>query len=200
MLAALLCSPVVLAADSHVTVYFVNECPEKGQAVYEPTVKANGSDKVIWHAVDRASNQPVTTGYKIYFDPFKDGKPLQDKDKDGVAFIAMKDSGVADSGNIYFGDPVFGTLQAMQSFMYAENNFYDLNLDSSGSQNVDLYGNMSAGNQVLVQRDYFGSHTKLSVEFDDRLKDGSLQIPGLPGGGSSGKSYSVTYWNQIATQ
>ena len=41
----------------------------------------------------------------------------KDIDKDAVVFIALNDADVKDSGNIYFGDPVFGTLQQMHGFM-----------------------------------------------------------------------------------
>src|SRR5690606_32174287 len=95
-------------------------------------------------------------------------------------FIAMKDPKVEDSGNVYFGDPVFGTLKQMNAFMYAENNFYDLNLDASGSAQVLLHGNMTAGNHVEIDRDYGPKHTKLTVDFDDRIATGQLEMPSLP--------------------
>jgi hypothetical protein len=85
---------------------------------------------------------------------FSDNLFYRNPTLDGVAFIAMRDEGVEDSGNIYFGDPEFGTLVQMSAFMYAENNFYDQNLDADGSSTVDLNGNMTAGNQVNIQRDY----------------------------------------------
>jgi Tfp pilus assembly protein PilX len=103
-----------------------------------------------------------------------------DNAKDGVAFIAMKDKAVADSGNIYFGDPVFGTLEQMHAFMYAENNFIDNNLSATGSAQVAVYGNMTAGNQVQIQRDYGSQHSKLTVNYDGRISAGSLMMPGLP--------------------
>ena len=108
--------------------------------------------------------------------------------------MAMKDS-----GNIYFGDPVFGTLQKMYAYMYAENNFYDLNLDESGSSVVEVYGNMTAGNQVVIERDYGEEHTKLHVDFDERISTGEIVLPSLPGvsAGGAGK-YGVTYWHRIA--
>ena len=46
--------------------------------------------------------------------------------------------------------------------MYAENNFYDNNLDASGSAQVTVHGNMTAGNQVLINRDYGTQHSKLA--------------------------------------
>jgi Tfp pilus assembly protein PilX len=120
---------------------------------------------------------------------FSDNLFYKDDEDDGLAFIAMEDAKVADSGNIYFGDPVFGTLEEMHAFMYAENNFYDTNLDAKGSAIVDLYGNMTAGNQVQIQRDYGTQHSKLGVYFDDRIATSVLKLPKLPpwiGSDSSG--------------
>ncbi len=116
---------------------------------------------------------------------FSDNFFLKNTNKDGVAFVAIKDPVVADSGNIYFGDPTYGTIAIMEGFMYAENNFCDLNLDSSGSKTVTVKGIMSAGNQVKIARDtslHWGktSHTKLTVTLDDRVVQGTIALPGLP--------------------
>ena len=131
------------------------------------------------------------------------------KNKDGVAFVAMKDSAVADSGNIYFGDPSFGTLERMYAFLYAENNFHDVNLSATGSAKVELYGNMTAGNQVKINRDYTvtsGSdgrtttvqHSKLMVDFDERIAAGELDMPGLPKStGGDSASYEVLSWREV---
>ncbi len=130
---------------------------------------------------------------------FSDNLFYADGSLDGLAFIAMRDEEVEDSGNIYFGDPVFGTLQQMQAFMYAENDFYDLNLDESGSTSVGLFGNMTAGNQVVIERDSGAQHTRLQVVFDDRIQNGTLEMPGLPtGGGAGAERYVVTYWHRIS--
>jgi len=130
---------------------------------------------------------------------FSDNLFYDDNDKDGLAFIAMKDADVEDSGNIYFGDPVFGTLVQMNAFMYAENNFYDNNLDASGSAQVTLNGNMTAGNQVLIDRDYGSSHTKLTVNFDDRIATEQLDMPGLPGSsGADSEAFQVVAWQRVS--
>jgi hypothetical protein len=130
---------------------------------------------------------------------FSDNIFYKNQNKDGIAFIAMKDENEKDSGNIYFGDPTFGTLEHMESFMYAENDFYDNNLSASGSAEVKVYGNMTAGNQVLINRDYGKEHSKLEVEFDSRIMDGSLSLPGLPGfeeGG--GTPWTIAAWHEVA--
>jgi hypothetical protein len=122
----------------------------------------------------------------------------QDATKDGIAFIAMKDADEADSGNIYFGDPTFGTLEHMEAFMYAENDFYDNNLDALGSKQVEVFGNMTAGNQVLINRDFAGQHTRLEVEFDDRIMTGALELPGLPGfGGAPAAPMEILAWHEV---
>ena len=119
--------------------------------------------------------------------------------QDGLAMIAMKDPSVSDSGNIYFGDPTFGTLEYMDAFMYAENNFYDNNLSATGSAQVTVHGNMTAGNQVAINRDYGSQHSKLTVNFDSRIYDQSLTLPGLPSTSNGNGAYSVVSWREVAT-
>lgn len=131
---------------------------------------------------------------------FGDNFFYEDPTQDGIAFIAMEDSAVADSGNIYFGDPVFGTLQQMYAFMYAENDFYDMNLDEDGSETVTLHGNMSAGNHVLIDRDYGSNHTKLTVNFDDRIAEDELEMPGLPPLSTGESVFTVVSWRKVADQ
>jgi hypothetical protein len=118
---------------------------------------------------------------------------------DGIAFIAMKDPGVADSGNIYFGDPIFGTLKTLNGFTYAEEDFYDNNLDKEGSTSVSLYGNMSAGDQVLIQRDFGPKHTKMTFNYDGRLASGLITMPGIPANaGVGGDGFDVVHWRRVA--
>jgi len=126
--------------------------------------------------------------------------------KDGVAFIAMKDSKVSDSGNIYFGDPQFGTLERMHAYLYAENNFKDVNLSATGSARVELYGNMTAGNQVSILRDYVVTsgkkktiqHSRLTVDFDERIANGDLEMPGLPKAtAAEDASFEVLSWREV---
>ena len=123
---------------------------------------------------------------------------LKNKTKDGLALIALKDSAVADSGNIYFGDPTFGTLEHMSAFMYAENNFLDNNLNAAGSAAVTLDGNMTAGNQVRINRDYGSAHSKLTVNFDDRVSTKSITLPGLPRTTATQSGLRVSLWHEIA--
>ena len=129
---------------------------------------------------------------------FSDNIFYQNKQKDGVAFIAMQDETEKDSGNIYFGDPVYGTLEHMDSFMYAENNFYDNNLDKTGSAEVTVFGNMTAGNQVLINRDYEEHHSKLTVDWDQRILDSSISLPGLPTAWEGESAWKIGSWREIA--
>ena len=133
---------------------------------------------------------------------FSDNVVLDNKEKDGVAFIAIKDDGVADSGNIYLGDPRYGTLEEMNAYLYAENNFYDNNLSASGSATVTINGIMSAGNHVDIDRDYVKSdgsvqHSRLTVNFDDRVSSGDLEMPGLPGASSQDSSVTMLLWREV---
>ncbi|MBK8177978.1 MAG: hypothetical protein IPK67_03580 [Planctomycetes bacterium] len=121
----------------------------------------------------------------------------QDKDRDALALIAIKDNLETDSGNIYFGDPLFGTLEEMNAFMYAENNFLDTNLSATGSAKVKVVGNMTAGNQVKINRDAGGQHSKLTVDFDPRLSNGNVSLPGIPQAAGAGPSWQLASWREI---
>lgn len=124
--------------------------------------------------------------------------------KSGVALIAIMapdDPNGEYSGNIYIGDPAFGTVQEINAFLYAENNFIDENLDEGGSAEFFINGIMSAGNHIAMNRDFVGSgywqgaypnrtwvptdeegthHSKMVIELDDRIFTGELILPGLP--------------------
>lgn len=192
----------------------------------DPSNPLNGNDKVIFIDGNLRLDMSGPLGYKFYF-PEKTGLKLTvvvkgniywgdnldylNKNKDGLVFIAMKDTdrnngdgtfGIADSGNIYFGDPRHGTLESMKAFMYAENNFIDQNLSAKGSLEFEIFGNMTAGNQVAINRDFEQPgtyewvlingvltevyvpgptiHSKMTVTLDDRILTGQLDLPGLP--------------------
>ena len=115
-----------------------------------------------------------------------------------LALIAMKDPTTANTGNIYFGDPSFGTLERMDSFMYAENNFLDNNLSASGSARVTVNGNMTAGNQVRINRDFGNQHSKLTVNFDGRIASGAITLPGLPSTTPGEVDWNVVSWRTVA--
>lgn len=123
----------------------------------------------------------------------------RDRALDGVAFIALRDESVPDSGNVYFGDPSFGTLSSMDAFLFAENNFHDNNLSASGSNYIDLFGTMSAGNQVRIDRGRGDSHSRLTVNWDDRLLTGALTLPGIPEANQR-LSFRRSAWMEISAK
>ncbi|HVE41800.1 MAG TPA: hypothetical protein VNM14_18045 [Planctomycetota bacterium] len=95
------------------------------------------------------------------------------------------------SGNIYFGDPGSGTVEHFESFMYAENNFYATNLNSTsasgGTQKVEIFGNMTAGNQVKIVRDTVdangnpSTYVPLKVRMDTKIMSPTgTKPPALP--------------------
>lgn len=186
---------------------------QNGSDPYRVSLSADGNDKVyfvdgnLWvHNKKSYSFQfkSETGGTRVTFAVkgniyFSDNLFYDDDVLDGVAFIAMKDANVQDSGNIYFGDGTFGTLMNMDSFMYAENDFYDTNLDASGSTNVTVRGIMSAGNKVEIERDYGSNHTQLVVDYDDRVATGALELPGITLQDQGGEeSYDVACWRVVA--
>ncbi len=108
------------------------------------------------------------------------------------------------SGNVFYGDPGSGTVEYFESFMYAENNFYATNLDSTqasgGTQRVEIFGNMTAGNHVSIMRDTSkAGYIPLMVGFDDRIKQPSgvkpPALPSTPGFGSG--DWLIASWKQI---
>lgn len=135
---------------------------------------------------------------------FSDNFFYDNPDESGVAFVALSDPEVEDSGNIYFGDPSFGTMQYAEAFMFAENNFYDNNLDASGSTNVAIRGAMTAGNHVDIQRDYLKSdgsiaHTQLKLTFDPRQLESKICLPGIPTQQDQQNAFEVAYWREVPT-
>ncbi len=155
----------------------------------------NAYSFTLWNSADTPIKVTFVVKGNIYI---SDNIFYDNPDKDGLALIAIKDSAVANSGNIYFGDPTFGTLEYMSAFMYAENNFYDNNLSASGSAKVTVHGNMTAGNQVKINRDFGTQHSKLTVNFDSRIWDGDLTLPGLPSQSGADPTWVVASWREVS--
>jgi len=109
------------------------------------------------------------------------------------------------SGNVFFGDPGSGTVEHFEAFMFAENNFYATNLDtttsSGGTTKMEIFGNMTAGNQVNINRSSTKTSTgyvPLSVTFDPAVKNGGGP-PGLPQTPSlAGQDWHILSWKQSA--
>ena len=107
--------------------------------------------------------------------------------------------------SIYLGDPRWGTLELMHAYLYAENDFLDNNLDASGSREVVLHGNMTAGNHVDIQRDFFKNngqveHSRLEINFDERASLDTISLPGLPEAQSGIGGLRFTYWRETSEQ
>ena len=110
----------------------------------------------------------------------------------------MKDASREDSGNIYFGDPTFGTLEQMDAFMYAENNFYDNNLSATrlrqrdGERQHDGRQPGRASTATTARQ-----HSKLTVNFDGRISTGAIDAPGPARTPGSGAAWNVVCWREV---
>ena len=154
-------------------------------AMYSFTLKNAGPEAVKMTIVVRGN---IYISDNIFYDD-----PLND----GLALIAMKDATEPDSGNIYFGDPAYGTLEYMDSFLFAENDFLDTNLSASGSATVTVHGNMTAGDQVKIDRDFKGQHSKLTVDFDERIVNSTISLPGLPTAKAGMSGWTMGSWREV---
>gem|GEM_PF-1654448 len=111
-------------------------------------------------------------------------EPFNDLNGNGVY-----DGNNEGSGNIYFGDMNQGPLcqdssHPVNAFMYAENNFYEIDVNADGSsQEFTVNGLMSAGNKIIVSRDHAGNHVQMVLNYDDRLEHNTItKLTGLPPG------------------
>jgi hypothetical protein len=121
------------------------------------------------------------------------GEPLLHDDGDGIY-----EGNMEGSGNVVFGDPNGGPLGHVSGFIYADNNFEDHVLDGpDGSpQSFGVTGLLSAGNLFNVNRDYAGGHAQMTINYDDRLQNEVLNLPGLPRGTAIG-SWVILSWREI---
>ena len=119
---------------------------------------------------------------------------------DVLCLIALKNPNCADSGNIYIGDRQFGTGGSIHAMLYAENDFVDNNINTVDQQYISVFGNMTAGNQVRLNREAGGStyRTRLDVTLDNRIRDGTIIVPGLPHPVGSQRSIQLkTAWHMV---
>ncbi len=103
--------------------------------------------------------------------------------QDMLCLIALRNPNCpTNSGNILIGDAQFGTGGSIHAMLYAENDFIDNNLNTVDQQFISVYGNMSAGNHIRLNRTTGSGQyrTRLDVTLDERIRDGSLTAPGLP--------------------
>ena len=106
---------------------------------------------------------------------------------DALCLIALTNSASANSGNIYIGDTAYGTGGAIHAMLYAQNDFVDNNINTVDQQFISIFGNMTAGDQVRVNRTTGGGsyRTRLDITLDERIMNGVLIdgdpiVPGLP--------------------
>ena len=116
---------------------------------------------------------------------------------DSLALIAKKDPNEPDSGNIYLGDAQYGTGGDVHAMLFAENDFVDNNLDTSGQPYLSVFGNMTAGNHVAINRSG-QNRTRLDITFDERIVSLQDLPPGLPQAPSGERSIMVLGdWTRI---
>ncbi len=122
------------------------------------------------------------------------GEPILHDDGDGVY-----EGPCEGSGNILFGDPNGGPLGHVHGFLYADNYFQDHVLDGGNGQPLpfEITGFMSAGEQVRIRRDFNGEHAKMTVNFDPRVVDGVITLPGFPEKEAAGE-IGLLSWKLLA--
>ena len=123
--------------------------------------------------------------YNADYDPDLERSELDstvaENPQDALCLIALKNPDCTDSGNIYIGDPAHGTGGAIHAMLYAENDFIDNNLNTANQQFISIFGNMTAGNQIDLNRSGDGGYrTRLDVTLDERIRNGTIVVPGLP--------------------
>ena len=119
---------------------------------------------------------------------------------DALCLIALKNTNCTNSGNIYIGDKQFGTGGSIHAMLYAENDFVDNNINTVDQQYISIFGNMTAGNQVRLNREGGGStyRTRLDVTLDNRIRDGTIIVPGLPHPVGNQRSIQLkTAWHMV---
>ena len=89
-------------------------------------------------------------------------KYVDDESLMGLVALGEYDAGdqLVSGGNIYFGDPAFGTLYTVSALMFAGNDFlYNTDSVTGNSEEPEtgfsVYGNFAAMNQVSVHRDWY---------------------------------------------
>jgi hypothetical protein len=75
-------------------------------------------------------------------------------------------------------------MDRVDGFLYADEDFYDNNLTASGSAQFAIYGNMTAGDNVLINRGgNVSTRSRMDVFFDGRLRydsDFRTSMPAVP--------------------
>lgn len=135
---------------------------------------------------------------------FSDNFTYNDSVRDGVAFVAIKDPLVADSGNVYFGGtvPQLGTCSSIDGYVFAEGSIRENNLVTTGIGPLlgplAVNGSLVAREKIEVYDELLVLHSQLTVDYDDRLSTGALDLPGIPGRSVEDVSFQIVSWRVVA--
>jgi len=125
---------------------------------------------------------------------------------DLLALIALGEYDEADElipntgGDIYFGDPEFGTLATMDAFMFAANDFYYNFSANSGDpgepeSGFEVFGNFVALNEIKVYRDWYGTSSDPNPAlYDPETSTWSDAITGTELTGEQVNGYTETWY------
>lgn len=154
------------------------------------TIVANGnitiSDEFYYNADYASDLTPDTMSSTIVRNP-----------ADALCLIALiNPAAPTNSGNIFIGDAQFGTGGSIHALLYAQNNFVDNNLNTADQPYLSIYGNMTAGNQILLNR-AGANRTRLDVTLDERVRSGQIMVPGLPHPLGTQRSITVNHAWQV---
>jgi hypothetical protein len=119
--------------------------------------------------------------------------------EDGIVLVALKDPSRPDSGNILLGDPDDGRLREVDAFLLAEHDVLGCRLGAPGSRRITIRGSVTAGDQVKLQPTAAADHCGLVVNYDDRLLNGRLALPGLAAGIRRASAFTVLSWKETET-
>jgi hypothetical protein len=149
----------------------------------------SGTDGIAFIAMTDGESYTDQNGNNQY----DSGEPLLHDDGDGIY-----DGPREGSGNVCFGDPNGGPLGVVSGFIYADNNFQDHVLTGRNGtpQTFGVNGLLSAGNLFQINRDYARGHAPMTINYDDRLFRGVLDLPGLPRSNNQG-TLVVYSWREL---
>lgn len=128
------------------------------------------------------------------------GEPILNDNGNGV-YEGPKEG----QGNVFFGDPRFGTGGVTDGYIYAQNNVYLVNPPNNqgavGGQDAvfGVFGFLSAGGIMdLGNRTGGQYYNNYRVRYDPRLADGQLSFKGMPRGlGGGWNQAAVKAWRQV---
>jgi len=116
-------------------------------------------------------------------------------------------------GNVYFGDPRFGTMYTASALMFAADSFlYNTDSVTGGTEEPEtgfsVYGNLNALNQVSIERDWYddeGTGTARPAYFDSSLDqwvdlETGAALSATETGSLRHYQMTVTYDDRVRTQ